>query len=58
MKKIHATMETGFCNAYYEEWFDFEDDATEDEIEATIEDWEADIKSEMSAEWEEVEEEE
>lgn len=58
MKKIHVTMASGFCNAYYEEYFDFEDDATEDEIEATVEEWEENVKSEMTPEWEEVEEEE
>ena len=58
MKKIHATMETGFYNAIYEEDFEFEDNVTEDEIETAIIEWGLDIKSEMTPEWEEVEEEE
>lgn len=58
MRKIHATLETGFCGAFYEDDFEFDDDATEEEIDTAIIEWELDIKSEMSANWEEIEEEE
>lgn len=54
MKKIHATLETGFAGAYHEETFEFDDDVTEEEIETAVVEWEMDIKSEMSSEWEEI----
>lgn len=58
MKKIHAYAETGFCGAFYEDDFEFDDDATEEDIESTINDWaEETIMSNMSYSWEEMEEE-
>lgn len=57
MKKVYATLETGFCNAYYEEYFEFEDDVSEKEIYSEIYDWADNIFSEMTVEWRFVEEE-
>ena len=58
MKKIYATLETGFCGAFYEGWFKFEDDVTEEEIDREIEEWAEEIKADMCIEWQEEEEEE
>ena len=56
MKKIHAYAETGFCGAYWEEDFEFDDDATEEDIDATISDWaEEAIMCNMSYHYEEEE---
>lgn len=56
MKRIHACAETGFCGAYWEDDFEFDDDATEEDIDATINDWaEEMVMSNMSYSWEERE---
>ena len=39
MKKIHARASFGYTGAYYEDDFEFDDDATEKEIEDEIWDW-------------------
>lgn len=39
MKKIYATLETGFVNAYYEEYFEFDDNVTDEEIDNEVEEW-------------------
>ena len=39
MKKIHARASFGYCNAYYEDDFEFNDDTTEKEIEDEIWEW-------------------
>jgi len=58
MKKITAYAGIGFCSAEYEETFEFEDDATEKEIENEIWNWaEEIIMSNLSVNWEEEEEE-
>ena len=33
MRKIRIWVDTGFCNAMHEDIFEFEDDATDEEIE-------------------------
>lgn len=56
MRKIYACAETGFCGAFYEDVFEFDDDATEEDIEATINDWaEEMVMSNMSYSWVEQE---
>ena len=58
MKKITAYAGIGFYGAELNETFEFEDDATEEEIADEIWDWaEAEIMSNLSVHWEEEEEE-
>lgn len=54
MKKILATADFGFCGAEYEETFEFEDDATEDEIWEEIWRWACEN---VNINYEEIEEE-
>jgi len=56
MKKIYASLETGFVNACYEEYFEFDDDVTDEEIDNEVNDWAESILGEMSFGWEVVEE--
>ncbi len=59
MKKITAYAGIGFSCAEFEETFEFEDEATENEIEGEIWSWAEDvIMSNLSVRWEEEEEEE
>ena len=39
MKRVHATMGIGFCGANHEEDFEFDDDASLEEIEDEIWQW-------------------
>lgn len=39
MKRFHAVASFGFCNAYHEEDFEFDDDATQAEIEDEVWEW-------------------
>lgn len=56
MKKITAYAGIGFYGAELNETFEFEDDATEEEIADEIWDWaEAEIMSNLSVHWEEEE---
>lgn len=55
MKKIYATVDTGFACAYYEETFEFDDDVTEEEIDKEVEEWAEEIKANnITYGWEEI----
>lgn len=56
MRKIYATLDTGFACAMFEEVFEFDDDVTNEEIDEEIEKWAEDVKAEMCYYWEDEEE--
>ena len=56
MKKITAYAGIGFAGAEFEETFEFENEATEEEMESEIWGWAEDvIMSNLSVHWEEEE---
>ena len=54
MRNVLFTLETGFIGADWEEEFEFEDDATDEEINAELADWAQDKLSYMDYRWEEI----
>lgn len=53
MKKYHFYMGTGFTGATHEEEFEFDDDASQEEVEDSYEDWK---NSHLDCSWWEVKE--
>ena len=53
MKKIKFTLSTGYINSEVTEIIEFEDDASEEEIDAVYKDW---MVENCYGDWEEVEE--
>ena len=53
MKKIHAIASFGYHGAYYEDDFEFDDDATREDIEDEVWEW---AQQFVDIEFEEIEE--